>query len=245
MTGASLCNGRLGTSFQSKRWLSLDSCGLVCVSFSYSLHIFALVTINHNLISDQIFSQVVYYVLYIPVAILALCNLFMAQHSDPGVVPLGARPLPVVCSPVSSPTATATAPAAVTEGGEDISSSAILARMTSSNNGSSSHDIGNGSVSPSMLANEEEDDDDENGFDDNDSKSLLVSASRVDRGEQSGLSQSREAASFLGDDNSDLSPTKRRRGIRRCRKCNDNYKPPRAHHDSVTGRCIVKFDHFW
>jgi hypothetical protein len=35
-----------------------------------------------------------------------------------------------------------------------------------------------------------------------------------------------------------------RRGTRRCRKCNDNYKPPRAHHDSVTGRCIVKMDHF-
>lgn len=37
---------------------------------------------------------------------------------------------------------------------------------------------------------------------------------------------------------------RRRRGIRRCRKCNDNYKPGRAHHDSVTGRCIIKMDHF-
>lgn len=36
----------------------------------------------------------------------------------------------------------------------------------------------------------------------------------------------------------------RRRGVRRCRQCNDNYKPSRAHHDSVTGRCIVKMDHF-
>ena len=36
----------------------------------------------------------------------------------------------------------------------------------------------------------------------------------------------------------------RRRGIRRCRKCNDNYKPNRAHHDSVTGRCVVKMDHY-
>jgi len=34
------------------------------------------------------------------------------------------------------------------------------------------------------------------------------------------------------------------RSIRRCHKCNDNFKPARAHHDSVTGRCIVKFDHF-
>jgi len=38
--------------------------------------------------------------------------------------------------------------------------------------------------------------------------------------------------------------TKPRRAMRRCHKCNDNYKPPRAHHDSVTGRCVVKFDHF-
>lgn len=37
---------------------------------------------------------------------------------------------------------------------------------------------------------------------------------------------------------------RRRRGIRRCRKCNDNYKPARAHHDSVTGRCVVKMDHY-
>lgn len=36
----------------------------------------------------------------------------------------------------------------------------------------------------------------------------------------------------------------RKRALRRCPKCNDNFKPGRAHHDSVTGRCIVKFDHF-
>ena len=34
------------------------------------------------------------------------------------------------------------------------------------------------------------------------------------------------------------------RGVRRCKKCNGNFKPPRAHHDSVTGRCIVKLDHY-
>lgn len=51
------------------------------------------------------------------------------------------------------------------------------------------------------------------------------------------------------DEENDLAPLKakklRGRGIRRCNKCNGNYKPPRAHHDSVTGRCIVKMDHFW
>lgn len=38
--------------------------------------------------------------------------------------------------------------------------------------------------------------------------------------------------------------TRNQRALRRCHKCNDNFKPSRAHHDSVTGRCIVKFDHF-
>lgn len=45
--------------------------------------------------------------------------------------------------------------------------------------------------------------------------------------------------------NSNKKKTKKReRGLRRCHKCNDNFKPNRAHHDSVTGRCIVKMDHF-
>ena len=34
----------------------------------------------------------------------------------------------------------------------------------------------------------------------------------------------------------------------RCNKCTENprgaFKPPRAHHDSITGRCVVKMDHF-
>lgn len=49
-----------------------------------------------------------------------------------------------------------------------------------------------------------------------------------------------------GSDNNTQEDLRRvaRRSIRRCHKCQDNYKPPRAHHDSVTGRCIVKFDHF-
>lgn len=34
----------------------------------------------------------------------------------------------------------------------------------------------------------------------------------------------------------ELRDTTSNRAIRRCHKCNDNYKPNRAHHDSVTGR---------
>lgn len=85
---------------------------------------------------------------------MALINLYTVQHTNPGAVPLGARPLPV------------------------------------------------------QIDNES----------DNDDQSLL--------------------------DGQVVSTVSRRRGIRRCRKCNNNYKPPRSHHDSVTGRCIVKFDHF-
>ncbi|GMH49118.1 hypothetical protein TL16_g00441 [Triparma laevis f. inornata] len=29
-----------------------------------------------------------------------------------------------------------------------------------------------------------------------------------------------------------------------CQKCGDNFKPPRCHHSSITGRCITKLDHF-
>merc|ERR1712012_402293 len=47
--------------------------------------------------------QIIFYALYLPMTVMALLSLVMAQHSNPGAVPLGARPLPVTCSPVSSP----------------------------------------------------------------------------------------------------------------------------------------------
>jgi hypothetical protein len=86
---------------------------------------------------------------------MAIINLFQAQHTNPGAVPLGARP--------------------------------IL----------------------------EEDDNDKNSA----SSSLL---SRIEGAQH---------------------PKKKIR-IRRCHKCKNNFKPARAHHDSVTGRCIVKFGKF-
>ena len=90
--------------------------------------------------------------LYVPFSLLALWSLFMACSTNPGAVPLGARPLPTNLSSES----------------ESIQTERDAAR--------------------------------------------------------GGLT--------------------RRRGIRRCRKCNDNYKPSRAHHDSVTGRYVVKMDHY-
>lgn len=94
----------------------------------------------------------------------------MAQHTDPGAIPLGARPLRIY-----------------------------------------------------------NDEDEQNG--DGKSESGSVASSLLD-----GIDVNKVAAR---DSNVD-----RRKGVRRCRKCRGNYKPPRSHHDSVTGRCISKFDHF-
>jgi len=145
------------------------------------------------------------------VSILALCNLFMAQHTDPGVVPLGARPLPV-CSPVSSPPVSPNGSSHDKNGGSGIGiGSGTLG----------TENIDNGAIGISEIGRDDTADDD-------DGRSLLASTSAVGTGGSLGKGFTK----------------KRRRGIRRCRKCQDNYKPPRAHHDSVTGRCIVKMDHF-
>ena len=144
--------GSVGTDFSSTHWLSLDPCGLICLSFSLSLHLFALFASGFTLIAHHLAAQLLYGILYVPFAILSIWSLYTASTTDPGAVPMGARPI------------------------------------------------------PANIACE--------------SDSITMERD-VERG---GL--------------------RRRRGIRRCRKCNDNYKPGRAHHDSVTGRCIVKMDHY-
>ncbi len=130
----------LGTSFEATHWRSLDVCGTLGISCSLSVHLFAFGTIACHLIEANMFSTAVFVLIYTPVAILALTSLYMAWATDPGAVPMGARPLVTV------------------------------KRATSAEN---------------QTAN-----------------------------------------------------SSRQRAIRRCHKCNDNYKPNRAHHDSVTGRCI-------
>jgi len=150
MARSDVCSYALGTTFRAKRWLALDVSGLFCVCFSLGIHIFALYVISTALVS--LAALILFSSVYCPAAAMALISLFMAWTTDPGAVPMGARPVEV--SPV------------VVEEGE------------------------------------------------------------------------------AGPDSSASSTARTARGIRRCRKCGDNYKPPRAHHDSVTGRCIVKFDHF-
>ena len=137
----------IGTSFTARRWLSLNPCGFFGISCSFAVHVFAVTTIARHLIEGSFFSQAVFILLYLPLSFLAVWSLYMAWTTDPGAVPMGARPL-------------------------------VTVRRAAS-----------GELSPAVQS--------------------------------------------------------RKRGMRRCNKCNDNYKPNRAHHDSVTGRCIVKFDHYW
>ncbi|KAL7568476.1 hypothetical protein ACA910_012186 [Epithemia clementina (nom. ined.)] len=166
------CWGRsVGTSFDSKTWLALDPCGMFGVTCSWAVHFYALFAISTKLLSNSTLAVLIFVLLYIPAAILAMISLFKAWTTDPGSVPLGARPLTIV---------------------RHVSSSDSLGGRSSSSNNNNSNNNNNAGAS--------------------------------------GLS------------NDPLSPPPR--ALSRCHKCNDNYKPPRAHHDSVTGRCVVKFDHF-
>lgn len=106
----------------------------MCVTLSLSVHVFAFYEVTRIAV-NEISTAIVYGVFYVPFALMAFWSLFMAYTSNPGAVPMGAKPL---------------------RSGMDV----------------------------------------------------------------------------------------QMRGIRRCRKCNDNFKPPRAHHDSNTGRCVVKMDHY-
>jgi hypothetical protein len=139
MPGRSECCS-YGTSFEAKRWLSLDPCGFVCMSCSFGIHIYATTIIALFLIRGSLFSEILFGAIYLPLMTLAVLSLVKAWRTDPGSVPMGARPLTTVKKATGTPS--------------------------------------------------------------------------------------------------------KQRAIRRCPKCNDNFKPARAHHDSVTGRCIVKFDHY-
>jgi hypothetical protein len=130
--------GRYGTDFDARRWWSLSAMGTLGLCTSLGTHVFAARIVLEELQTNRT-HQLVTWILYVPCLVLALVSLLMASTTNPGAVPLGARPLTVV-------------------------------RPSSS--------------------------------------------------------------------------IESRKAVRRCQKCQDNYKPPRAHHDSVTGRCIVKFDHY-
>lgn len=137
-----LSSRRWGTSFEATDWRTLDPCGLAGISCTLGVHLFAFGTIATQLIEGSMLSTAIFVLIYTPVASLALASLYKAWSTDPGAVPMGARP--------------------------------------------------------------------------------LVTVKRASSGE-------------ITASNS------RQRALRRCPKCNDNYKPNRAHHDSVTGRCIGRY----
>ncbi len=134
----SVCGKRYGTSFTAQRWCSWNIGGLLGILVSVSIHIYSVLVSFFYLISQSAVAMACFWILYCPTTLLALVSLYQATTTDPGAVPLGARPLTTVRS-VDSTT---------------------------------------------------------------------------------------------------------KRTIRRCPKCHDNFKPSRAHHDSQTGRCIVKLDHY-
>ena len=86
-------NGRWGTTFRALHWRSMDSCGLACVSLSAGIHLFAFCTIANRFLSHSIVGIVLFLVAYIPSTVMALWSLYMAWSTDPGAVPMGARPL--------------------------------------------------------------------------------------------------------------------------------------------------------
>ena len=146
----------VGTAFEAKRWLSLDVCGMLGITVSWAVHLYALAVLFVLLISNSPISLFLFTFGYLPSSVLAMISLYMASTTDPGAVPMGARPL-------------------------------VTVRRSTSTISSSSSSGSNGLTNNNNSNN---------------------------------------------------------RAIRRCHKCDDNFKPARAHHDSVTGRCIVKFDHF-
>jgi DHHC palmitoyltransferase len=150
-----------GTTFTAKRWFTWNPGGIAGLAFSYFIHIYALLVLFHHVVlplstpsmMTTLWSNILFYIVYLPFALLAIISLFVASTTNPGAVPMGAKPFTKVRRIASS----------------DADGNVSTRKVTST---------------PSSDA------------------------------------------------------------ISRCYKCQENYKPSRAHHDSVTDRCIVKFDHY-
>ena len=89
-------NAKIGTSFEASRWLSLDPCGLAGITMSTSVHIYAYIVLASYMIEGSLFATALFLLVYTPIVILALSSLYMAFTTNPGAVPLGARPLVTV-----------------------------------------------------------------------------------------------------------------------------------------------------
>jgi len=87
------CKGSCDTTFEAKRWMAMDPGGMIGASSSALLHLYALVVIITHLLKDSSLGKLIFICLYLPTVLMALISLYMAWSSDPGAVPLGARPL--------------------------------------------------------------------------------------------------------------------------------------------------------
>ena len=85
----------LGTGFEARRWLSTDPCGLLCASIVVLLHTFSWGVIFDSLLGSSVASKVIFYVFYSPLAVTALYCQFLTWTTDPGSVPMGAKPYEV------------------------------------------------------------------------------------------------------------------------------------------------------
>ena len=73
-----ICGARRGTSFEAKKWLSLDLCGFIGVTLSFSIHVFSCIVIVSHLIEDSLIANGIFLLLYLPTFSLALASLYMA-----------------------------------------------------------------------------------------------------------------------------------------------------------------------
>jgi hypothetical protein len=147
-----------GTHVEARKWMSFDLMGFLCGSFSLIMHVAALMVIKTHLTYESTTASAAFHLVYAPIAMLALVSFYFAATTNPGAVPLGARPLPSV-------------------------SEADICRV----------------LAAAPVAH----------------RSKLDTALR------------------------------RKRSIRRCEHCNNNFQPTKAKHDPITDRCIVQLDHYW
>ena len=205
-----------GTTFDAKRWLTLEVSGFYGISFSLFIHIYAFIILWYDVVLHDtetglistLLSNILFYIGYIPIAILAVISLMQATLTDPGAVPMGARPFVKVRRILSHRTSSTTELLPSAEGADDGKNSRNgITTSTAGNNATASSSSSSTSTTSTILAT---------------APPMVTSTATTT------TTTSAEDAS----------------SIRRCYKCNDNYKPARAHHDSVTGRCIVKFDHY-
>ena len=156
-------------------------------------------------------SVILFYMVYLPVTLLALVSLIQATCTNPGAVPMGARPFVTVRRVHAAPPLS--------------SSSSSMSNNNNNNNNNNNTDTS----SITTLG----DPGDGGVHEPNDS---------IDGTTPNTAGATAKSTSSTHHRTTTTTPDPA--SIRRCEACGDNYKPARAHHDRVTGRCIVKFDHY-